>query len=66
MGGDAAIQWIGRAGFKFCKYVPCIAEVLGDANEDGTRWVFHLRRDVEFHSNPCFGVVRHARIVTAA
>ena len=36
--------------------VPCIAKSW-DSDSSGTRWVFHLRRDVFFHEDPCFGKV---------
>ncbi len=44
--------------------VPCIAESW-ECDPRGTRWVFHLRRDVMFHEDPCFGE-KGTRAVTAA
>ncbi len=33
--------------------VPCIAEKW-EKNPDATQWIFHLRKDVKFHDDPCF------------
>ncbi|MFM8438955.1 MAG: ABC transporter substrate-binding protein, partial [Candidatus Kapaibacterium sp.] len=46
------------------RIVPCVAQ-RWESDKSGTRWVFHLRGDVMFHEDPCFGAKR-TRAVTSA
>ncbi len=44
------------------RIAPCIARSWS-VDKGGTTWTFHLRTDVQFHPDACFGSVRTRRVV---